>query len=76
MPALGLSHRVEAGAGRLVAGITDPALRSGVFYASAASTVTGPVVDQASIFPDLANPACQDHASQAIHRFIPAAKRR
>jgi hypothetical protein len=72
MPAFGLSHRVEAGAGRLVEGITDPALRSGVFYASAAHTVTGPVVDQAGIFPDLANPQFQDHASQAIHRFIAA----
>jgi NAD(P)-dependent dehydrogenase (short-subunit alcohol dehydrogenase family) len=72
MPAFGLSHRVEAGAGRLVEGITDPALRSGVFYASAANTVTGPVVDQAGIFPDLANPEFQDHASQAIHRFIAA----
>jgi NAD(P)-dependent dehydrogenase (short-subunit alcohol dehydrogenase family) len=73
MPAFGLSHRVQAGAGRLVAGITDPALRSGVFYASAAGQVTGPVVDQADLFPDLANPEFQDHANQAIHRFIPAA---
>jgi hypothetical protein len=70
MPALGLSHDVKAGAGRLVDGITDPALRSGVFYASAASTVTGPVTDQADIFPDLRNATFQDNASQAIHRFI------
>ncbi|HEX2744256.1 MAG TPA: hypothetical protein VHN16_07625 [Streptosporangiaceae bacterium] len=72
MPALGLSHSLETGAGRLVDGITDPALRSGVFYASAASTVTGPVADQADIFPDLRSPSFQDHANQAIHRFIPA----
>jgi NAD(P)-dependent dehydrogenase (short-subunit alcohol dehydrogenase family) len=72
MPALGLSHNVDVGAGRLVDGITDPALRSGVFYASAASTVIGPVVDQGDIFPDLRNAAFQDNANQAIHRFIPA----
>jgi NAD(P)-dependent dehydrogenase (short-subunit alcohol dehydrogenase family) len=72
MPVLGLSHDVKAGAGRLVDGITDPALRSGAFYASAASAVTGPVTDQAGIFPDLRNASFQDNASQAIHRFIPA----
>jgi NAD(P)-dependent dehydrogenase (short-subunit alcohol dehydrogenase family) len=71
MPALGLSHSLQAGAGRLVDGITDPALRSGAFYASAAGMITGPVVDQADIFPDLRNAMFQDNASQAIHRFIP-----
>jgi hypothetical protein len=69
MPILGLSHSLETGAERLVDGITDPTLRSGVFYASA---VTGPVVDQADIFPDLRNLSLQDNANQAIHRFIPA----
>ncbi len=29
------------------------------------------MVDQAEIFPDLANPSFQDHADEAIHRFIP-----
>jgi len=72
MPALGLSHSLKTGAERLVDGITDPALRSGVFYASAANTITGPVVDQASIFSDLGNATFQDNAHQAIHRFIPA----
>ncbi len=72
MPALGLSHNVKAGAERLVNGITDPALRSGAFYASAATAVTGPVTDQAGIFPGLRNASFQDNASQAIHRFIPA----
>ncbi len=70
MPALGLSHQPAAGAERLVDGISDPALRSGAFYASAASAITGPVVDQADIFPDLSNAAYQDNANQAIHRFI------
>jgi len=70
MPALGISHKLEVGARRLVDGVTDPTLSSGVFYASAANTLTGPLVDQASIFPDLANSSFQDHAYEAINRFI------
>jgi NAD(P)-dependent dehydrogenase (short-subunit alcohol dehydrogenase family) len=70
MPALGISHKLDVGARRLVDGVTDPTLSSGVFYASAANKLTGPLVDQADIFPDLANPSFQDHANEAIHRFI------
>ena len=58
------------GAKRLVDGVTDPTLSSGVFYASAANTLKGPVVDQTDIFPDLADPVFQEHANEAIHRFI------
>jgi len=70
MPYLGISHKLEVGAKRLVDGVTDPTLSSGVFYASVANKLTGPLVDQADIFPDLANPLFQDHANEAIHRFI------
>jgi NAD(P)-dependent dehydrogenase (short-subunit alcohol dehydrogenase family) len=70
MPALGISHKLEVGAKRLVDGVTDPTLSSGVFYASAANKLKGPLVNQADIFPDLANPSFQDHATEAIHRFI------
>ncbi|WP_334173415.1 SDR family NAD(P)-dependent oxidoreductase [Sinomonas sp.] len=70
MPALGLSHTLDVGAKRLVDGVTDPTLSSGVFYASAANTLKGPMVNQADFLPDLANPAYQDHANEAIHRFI------
>jgi len=42
---VGIAHPLETGARRLVDGITDPTLRSGVFYASAADTITGPVTD-------------------------------
>ncbi|WP_078281364.1 SDR family NAD(P)-dependent oxidoreductase [Mycobacteroides franklinii] len=70
MPALGISHKLEVGAKRLVDGVTDPTLSSGVFYASAANKLKGPLVDQAEIFPDLANPSFQDHAYEAVHRFI------
>lgn len=70
MPALGISHKLEVGAKRLVDGVTDSTLSSGVFYASAADKLKGPLVNQAEIFPDLANPSFQDHANEAIHRFI------
>src|SRR5579871_4998319 len=70
MPRLGISHKLDVGAKRLVDGVTDPALSSGVFYASAAGKMKGPIVDQTDIFPDLADPTFQDHANEAIHRFI------
>ena len=70
MPTLGLSHKLDVGAKRLVDGVTDPTLLSGAFYASAANTLKGPMVNQADFLPDLANPSFQDHANEAIHRFI------
>ena len=70
MPALGLAHKLDVGAKRLVDGVTDPTLSSGVFYASAAGKMKGPIVDQTDIYPDLADPSFQDHANEAIHRFI------
>src|SRR5271154_402771 len=70
MPALGLAHKLDVGAKRLVDGVTDPTLSSGLFYASAANTLTGPLVNQADFLPDLANPSFQDHANEAIHRFV------
>ncbi len=70
MPHLGIAHKLDVGAKRLVDGVTDPTLSSGVFYASAANTLKGPLVNQADIFPDLANSTFQDHANEAIHRFI------
>ncbi len=71
MPLLGIAHKLDVGAKRLVDGVTDPTLASGVFYASAAKTLKGPLVDQTDIFPDLADPSFQDNANEAIHRFIP-----
>jgi NAD(P)-dependent dehydrogenase (short-subunit alcohol dehydrogenase family) len=70
MPALGLAHKLDVGAKRLVDGVTDTTLSSGTFYASAANSLKGPMVDQSELVPDLANPAFQDHANEAIHRFI------
>ena len=57
MPALGLAHKLDVGAKRLVDGVTDPTLSSGVFYASAANKLKGPLVNQTDILPDLANPS-------------------
>jgi NAD(P)-dependent dehydrogenase (short-subunit alcohol dehydrogenase family) len=70
MPHLGISHSLDVGAKRLVDGATDPTLSSGKFYASAAGKMKGPIVDQTNIYPDLADPSFQDHANEAIHRFI------
>jgi hypothetical protein len=70
LPTLRLSHKLDVGAKRLVDGVTDPTLSSGVFYASAANSLIGPMVNQADFLPDLANPSFQDHANEAIHRFI------
>ena len=69
-PLLGLAHSLEIGAGRIVSALTDPSLISGVFYASAEKKLTGPVVDQSEIFPDLANPSFQEHADEAIHKYL------
>src|ERR1700733_4544922 len=70
MPRLGIAHKLDVGAKRLVDGVTDPTLSSGVFYASASNKLKGPLVDQADIFPDLDNPSFQNNANEAIHRFI------
>ncbi|MGO9352396.1 MAG: hypothetical protein ACLP3C_16860, partial [Mycobacterium sp.] len=69
LPALGVGQRLEKGAQRLVDGVTDEQLRSGVFYASAPGAVTGPLVDQSEIVADFCDPAIQQHADEAIHRF-------
>jgi NAD(P)-dependent dehydrogenase (short-subunit alcohol dehydrogenase family) len=66
----GLAHKLDVGAKRLVDGVTDQTLSSGVFYASAANKMKGPAVNQTEIFPDLANASFQDNANEAIHRFI------
>jgi NAD(P)-dependent dehydrogenase (short-subunit alcohol dehydrogenase family) len=70
MPTLGLTHKLDVGAKRLVDGVTDPTLSSGFFYASPANKLKGPLVNQADFLPGLANPSFQDNANEAIHRFI------
>lgn len=69
-PLKGLVHKLEKGAKRFVDGISSDTFKTGVFYASKAKLLTGPVVDQGTIFPDLNNSSYQDNANAAIHRFI------
>lgn len=70
MPLLGLSHSLEKGAQRLVDGISNQQLKSGVFYASKQNVLTGSIVDQSTIWQDLNNHSFQDNANIAIHQFI------
>ena len=70
MPLLGVVQGVDKGARRHVDALDDEALKSGVFYASKADALTGPVVDQSTIMPDLANTSYQDNADEAVHRFL------
>jgi NAD(P)-dependent dehydrogenase (short-subunit alcohol dehydrogenase family) len=70
MPLMGLSHKLEKGAKRFVDAISNDALTSGGFYASKQNVLTGPIVNQASIFPDLNNKTYQDNAYKAIHSFV------
>ena len=70
MPLMGMAHSLETGAKRFVDGINDESYKSGVFYGSKAKVLTGPLIDQATIFPDLENRTFQDNANEAIHRFI------
>ncbi len=69
-PMLGLAHSLEPARDEIVAGLTDPLLKSGVFHASAEKKLTSPVIDQSEVFPDLANSTFQHNADKAIHRFL------
>ncbi len=70
MPLMGIIHDLQTGAGRIVRSVGDPKILSGKFYASAAGKLTGPLVDQSTIRPEMNNEAYQDNANRAIHRFI------
>jgi NAD(P)-dependent dehydrogenase (short-subunit alcohol dehydrogenase family) len=70
MPLIGVVHKLEVGAQRLVDGVSDDRYKSGVFYASKEGKLTGDVVDQSTFYTDLKNTTFQDNADKAIHRFI------
>lgn len=70
MPLRGMVHSVEKGAARYVEALNNSDFKSGEFYASHEPKVTGPLVEQSSIFADLSNPVFQDNANKAIHRFV------
>ncbi len=63
-------HQLETGAKRLVDGKSDPSLKSGVFYGSKENVLTGPVIDQSAIFPDLKNKGYQNNACEAVRRHF------
>ena len=69
-PLFGLMHKVDVGAKRHVDVLNDASYKSGIFYGSKEPVLTGPLVDQSTIFADLSNETFQDNASEAIHRFI------
>jgi NAD(P)-dependent dehydrogenase (short-subunit alcohol dehydrogenase family) len=66
----GVAHPLEIGAKRLVDAVSDNSLQSGLFYASAANRLTGPLVDQGIIVSDFRDERIQDAAYDAIHQFI------
>jgi NAD(P)-dependent dehydrogenase (short-subunit alcohol dehydrogenase family) len=70
MPLMRIIHDLETGAGRIVRSLSDASIKSGRFYASAAGKLTGPLVDQSTIRPEMNNETYQDNANQAVHRFI------
>jgi NAD(P)-dependent dehydrogenase (short-subunit alcohol dehydrogenase family) len=72
LPRFGLAHPLDAGARRLVDATVGDDLDSGKFYASAAKILTGPLVDQAGIVADFADPTIQANAYEAVHRFLAA----
>ncbi len=72
LPRFGLAHPLDAGVRRLVDATVLTDLDSGKFYASAAKTLTGPLVDQAGIIADFADPTIQANAYEAVHRFLAA----
>ncbi len=69
LPMFGLLHNLEVGSKRYIDCLNDESYKSGVFYGSKASVLTGPLVDQGAIFDDLNNKTFQDNANKAIHRF-------
>jgi NAD(P)-dependent dehydrogenase (short-subunit alcohol dehydrogenase family) len=71
-PTFGFAHPLPVGAARLVRAVSDPTLTTGAFYASAEGKLVGALVDQGEFEPSLRDPLIQDHAFEAIHRFVPA----
>jgi NAD(P)-dependent dehydrogenase (short-subunit alcohol dehydrogenase family) len=68
----GMVHKLEVGVKRFVDAVSDEQYESGVFYASKEGKLSGDMVDQSTFFTSLKNASFQDHANQAIHRFIKA----
>ncbi|MCO4773988.1 MAG: SDR family NAD(P)-dependent oxidoreductase [Deltaproteobacteria bacterium] len=70
MRLFGWAHGVEEGAERYVTVLLDDAYATGRFYASVPPGTSGALVDQSPYFEDLTNHQFQDHAYQALQRFL------
>lgn len=70
MPMMGMMHKLEKGAARYVEVLNNDSYKSGIFYGSKKSVLTGPLVDQGSIFPDLNDQKIQDNAYAAVQSFL------
>ena len=66
MPFFGLMHPLDVGAQRYLDGLHNPVYKDGVFYGSKEPIITGPLIDQANIFSDLADKSIQDKADKAF----------
>ena len=73
MPLFGLMHSTEKGAARYIEGVTNTELKSGHFYASKSKSPTGPLADQAELYPGFDDELIQDNARLAIESFLRAA---
>ncbi len=69
MSMFGKVHSVDVAAKRFVTALLDDSYKSGVFYGSRMG-ISGPIVDQATLFSDLSNFTHQDNAREAITRFM------
>ena len=71
LTAFGRAHSVEVGAKRYLDVLANPRqFGSGGFYASKASSTSGPLQEQSPQFEDLANESIQDRAYAAVQRFV------
>ena len=70
MPLMGAVHNLETGSRRIIDSVDNAAIPSGAFYASKAGQVSGTLVDQAPQQPGLREEAVQEHAYEAVHKFL------
>jgi NAD(P)-dependent dehydrogenase (short-subunit alcohol dehydrogenase family) len=67
---MGMVHSLHEGANRYVRVLQDEVFKSGVFYGSKKSVLTGQLVEQATIWEKLADKTAQENAYAAIASFL------
>ena len=70
LPMMGMAHNLEVGSKRFIDAMDNNKLKTGKFYGSKEKVLTGPIIDQSTIFPDLNNESYQQNAKKAIESFI------